>query len=62
MFQKCLLSPSGRLIAPMMAAASTPETSGNFYQPTRLKNPEDGHLQVNNFFACSVLCATVKLE
>jgi hypothetical protein len=29
----------------MMEAASTSETSVNFYQTTRLNNPEDSHLQ-----------------
>jgi hypothetical protein len=28
----------------MVEAASTSETSVNFYQTTRRKNPEDGHL------------------
>jgi hypothetical protein len=28
----------------MMEAASTSETSGNFYQTTRRNNPEDSHL------------------
>jgi hypothetical protein len=37
-----LLSPS---LTPMMEAASTPETSVNFYQITRRYNPEDSHLQ-----------------
>jgi hypothetical protein len=32
------------LIALMMTAASTPETSVNFYQATRRYNPEDSHL------------------
>jgi hypothetical protein len=31
-------------IALMMEAASTSETSVNFYQTTRRYNPEDGHL------------------
>jgi hypothetical protein len=31
-------------IALMMEAASTSETSLNFYQTTRRYNPEDGHL------------------
>jgi hypothetical protein len=30
-------------IALMMEAASTSETSVNFYQTTRRKNPEDNH-------------------
>jgi hypothetical protein len=33
-----------RLIALMMQAASTAETSANFYQTTRRYNPEDSHL------------------
>jgi hypothetical protein len=33
-----------RLIALMMEAASTSETSVNFYQTIRRNNPEDGHL------------------
>jgi hypothetical protein len=32
------------LIALMMEAASTPETSVNFYQNTRFNIPEDSHL------------------
>jgi hypothetical protein len=34
----------------MMEAASTSETSVNFYQTTRRNNPEDSHL-----FSCSFL-------
>jgi hypothetical protein len=34
----------GLLIALMMEAASTSETSVNFYQITRHNNPEDSHL------------------
>jgi hypothetical protein len=30
----------------MMEAASTPETSVNFHQTTRLNNPEDSHLLI----------------
>jgi hypothetical protein len=33
------------LIALMMEAVSTSETSVNFYQTTRRNNPEDSHLQ-----------------
>jgi hypothetical protein len=33
------------VIALMMEAASTSETSVNFYQTTRRNNPEDSHLQ-----------------
>jgi hypothetical protein len=32
------------IIALMMEAASTSETSVNFYQTTRRNNPEDSHL------------------
>jgi hypothetical protein len=32
------------LIAPMMEAASTSETSVNVYQTTRRNNPDDNHL------------------
>jgi hypothetical protein len=32
--------------APMMEAASTSETTVNFYQTTRRYNPEDSHLQI----------------
>jgi hypothetical protein len=42
-FQNCLLLPS--LIALMMEAISTSETSINFYETTRRNIPEDGHLQ-----------------
>jgi hypothetical protein len=38
-------------IAPMMEAASTFETSANFYQTTRLNNPED------SLFISFVFCA-----
>jgi hypothetical protein len=37
-----------RAIALMMKAASTSETSANFYQTTRLKNPEDNHRRLKN--------------
>jgi hypothetical protein len=33
------------IIALMMEAARTSETSENFYQTTRGNNPEDSHLQ-----------------
>jgi hypothetical protein len=33
-----------RAIALMMVAASTSETSVNFYQTTRRSNPEDSHI------------------
>jgi hypothetical protein len=32
------------MIALMMEAASTPQTSENFYQTTLRNNPEDSHL------------------
>jgi hypothetical protein len=35
-----------RAIALMMEAASTSETSVNFYQTTRRNNPEDSHLNI----------------
>jgi hypothetical protein len=35
------------LIALMMEAARTSETSVNFYQTTRRYNPEDSHLHTN---------------
>jgi hypothetical protein len=35
----------GLLIALIMEAASTSETSVNFYQTTQRNNPEDSHLQ-----------------
>jgi hypothetical protein len=38
------LAARGLLIALMMEAASTSETSVNFYQTTRRYNPEDSHL------------------
>jgi hypothetical protein len=31
----------------MMEAATTSETSGNFYQTTRRYNPEDSHLRTH---------------
>jgi hypothetical protein len=46
------------IIALMMEAASTFETSVNFYQTTRRNNPEDSHLQINN---CSQIFVTNKL-
>jgi hypothetical protein len=36
--------PPSSLIAPVMKAASTYETSVNFYQITPRNNPEDNHL------------------
>jgi hypothetical protein len=45
-FKMRLLPPlSGRLVL-IMGAASTSETSANFYQTTPRNNPEDGHLLV----------------
>jgi hypothetical protein len=38
------MAASGSLIALMMEAAITSETSVNFYQTTRRNNPEDSHL------------------
>jgi hypothetical protein len=38
------------LIALMMEAARTSETLANFYQTTRLYNPEDSHLQLPSYF------------
>jgi hypothetical protein len=35
------------MIALMMEAAFTAETSVNFYQTTRRNNPEDSHLQIH---------------
>jgi hypothetical protein len=48
-FQRYLLPPSsGRwLIALMMEAANTSETSVNLYQTTRRNIPEDSHLQIS---------------
>jgi hypothetical protein len=37
-----------RLIALMMEAVQTPETSVNSYQSTWRYNPEDSHLQITN--------------
>jgi hypothetical protein len=37
----------GLLIALMMEAARTSETSANFYQTTRCYNPEDSHLSLH---------------
>jgi hypothetical protein len=36
------------MITLMMEAASTYETSINFYQTTRRNNPEDSHIQSRN--------------
>jgi hypothetical protein len=50
---KCLVPPLlaasiiRALIGVMMEAASTSETSVNFYQTTRRYNPEDSHLQTH---------------
>jgi hypothetical protein len=42
----------------MMEAASTSETSVNFYQTTRRNNPEDSH-----FHSYEIVClVTVELE
>jgi hypothetical protein len=43
------------LIALMMDAASTSETSENFYQTTRRNNPEDSHLHVQNLFTVFII-------
>jgi hypothetical protein len=40
----CAVQPRGILIALMMEAASTSETSANFYQTTRRNIPEDSYL------------------
>jgi hypothetical protein len=47
MFQMCLLFPhqGNECIALMMDAASTSETSVNFYQTTQCNIPQDSHLQ-----------------
>jgi hypothetical protein len=37
-----------QLIALVMEAARTPETSVNFYQTTRHNNPEDSHLHTRS--------------
>jgi hypothetical protein len=42
------------IIAVMMEATSTSETSVNFYQSTRLNNPEDSHLQTMIIFLNSI--------
>jgi hypothetical protein len=44
----CSLVDVYRPIALMMEAASTSETSVNFYQTTRCYNPEDSHLHTRN--------------
>jgi hypothetical protein len=38
------------IIVLMMEAASTSETSGNFYQTTRRNNPKDSHLLSRYYF------------
>jgi hypothetical protein len=40
-----VIAPSIVVIALIMEAASTSETSANFYQATQCNNPEDSHLQ-----------------
>jgi hypothetical protein len=45
--QRSLLSPSLGLVALKMEAASTSETSVNFYQTTRRNIPEDIHLRTS---------------
>jgi hypothetical protein len=37
------------IIGAMMEAASTSETSVNFYQTTRRNNPEDSRLHIRGF-------------
>jgi hypothetical protein len=44
------LKISAMAIVLMMEAASTSETSVNFYQTTRRSNPEDSHLLVDEMF------------
>jgi hypothetical protein len=51
LLQSCLPAASIiRSIALMMEAASTSETSVNFYQTTRHNNPEDSHLDTSASF------------
>jgi hypothetical protein len=44
----------------MMEAASTSETSVNFYQTTWCNNPEDNHLHTHNAFVKTALNACLK--
>jgi hypothetical protein len=46
----CLHHQDLMIIALIMEARSTSDTSVNFYQTTRRYTPEDGHLQGLNFF------------
>jgi hypothetical protein len=60
----------GLLIALMMEAASTYETSVNFYQTTRRNNPEDSHfhsrrlenLKSQSIFRFEILFFSVALQ
>jgi hypothetical protein len=45
---RAVRKPRGLLIVLMMEAASTFETSVNFYQTTRRNNPEDSHLHTRH--------------
>jgi hypothetical protein len=46
------------IIALMMEAESTPETTVNFYQTTSRNNPEDNHLQcgIDSIFTEAEAC------
>jgi hypothetical protein len=46
-YQRSVSRGAARLIALMMVAARTSETLVNFYQTTRLYNPEDSHLRTH---------------
>jgi hypothetical protein len=56
-----VLCSSCELIALMMEAVQTSETSVNSYQSTRRYNPQDGHLRVNYFAAWSFVVSKCHL-
>jgi hypothetical protein len=57
-FQRSVL-PASSLIALMMEAVQTSETSVNSYQSTLRYNPEDSHLHYEKLFY--ILCKSVSL-
>jgi hypothetical protein len=64
-FLRCVvLAASIRAIALMMEAASSSETSVNFYQSTQLNNPEDSRLKTRRRenLKSYLLAGSVRLE
>jgi hypothetical protein len=71
----CLLGSCTVLAASILKAASTPETSINFYRATRCNNPEDCHLHLTVHqsekiisrrklisLVCTIFCYTNRIQ